>query len=151
MSTWSRYASHLDVLESICLQSPPKRVLEFGAGDYSTAFFLGLEGLAKLVSVEVSPRWRARLEERYDGHPRFELRASAPAKLTGYDLIFIDDGQDRAERSQTIDLVLGAPHSEPVVLHDAEEYEDVIQRWTERYEIYGAEAPRTAVIRGGGA
>lgn len=113
-----RYASHLPVLKALCADLKPRRVLEFGAGFHSTAFFLGLEGLEKLVSVEVDARWELRMRKEFPDE-RLKLVGHPPEKMEDFQLVFIDDGKNAAEREETIRWVLGRPHP-PVVIHDAE-------------------------------
>lgn len=113
-----RYASHLPVLKALCSDLKPRRVLEFGAGLHSTPYFLSLEGLERLVSVEADPHWLARVAD-VCADERLTLLSDNPPDPKDFDLVFIDDGKNAAEREETIRWVLGRPHP-PVVIHDAE-------------------------------
>ena len=86
------YASHLPVLTALINTDKPKRVLEFGAGLYSTPLFL--EKCEYVVSVEKNADWFQRIAIEY---PNANL-VTEPPSIAGFDLIFIDDGQDSAER-----------------------------------------------------
>lgn len=135
------YASHLPVLRAMAKQLSLKQVLEFGAGLHSTPFFLSLKGLKRLVSVEDDPEWFDRIAEEFDDK-RLELTRSFALdgiQAADFDLVFVDDGQDAAQRVKTLCWVLNQPHP-PVVVHDAAvpEYAAVISEL--------ADAPATAVV-----
>lgn len=135
----SEYATHLPILRRF----KPKRVLEFGAGFYSTALFLSMPKLERLVSVETDPKWRTRLREEYSD-PRWEL-TTKHHEPKDFDLVLIDDGTTIGERCKTIRWVLGQEHPR-VVIHDAEtpDYREIYQ--AHPHILYALEIPQTAVV-----
>lgn len=136
------YASHLPVLRALASFVPMRRVLEFGAGRYSTPFFLSVADT--LVSVESDATWRERVASE---DPRHTVTDIAPS-VSEFDFVFIDDGREEAERLVTIERVLGGPH--PVVaIHDAEvaSYGQAIRELApERSVFVCVERPHTAVV-----
>lgn len=140
------YASHLPVLEALSWIIPMRRVLEFGAGIYSTPFFLGLPGCRQLVSVETDSEWRERIKKKYPD-PRLRLRTTRPSTLTNFDLVFIDDGDEADQREKTIRWVLGRPHP-PVVIHDSEvvRYREAIEELSPDHFTFHTD-PRTELVR----
>ena len=137
------YASHLPVLRALVEMVKPRAVLEFGAGDYSTPFFLTLD-IESLWSVETDPAWAVRAQSNDTRHT---VAAEAPS-LSGFDLVFIDDGKNASDREHTIRNVLKEDH--PVfVIHDAEvpEYRAAIHDLASERAVFCALAmPQTAVI-----
>lgn len=117
-----RYSSHVQVLQALAIKLNVRRVLELGAGDYSTRTFLDLPGLERLTSIEDDADWAER--SRTDDE-RHEMRlvegpvAGNIPPLDDYDLVFIDDSTSPEARAATIRAVLSRPHP-PVVIHDAE-------------------------------
>lgn len=136
----SSYATHLPVLAEVMDRECPARVLEYGAGDISTRFFLAFP-VEHLTSVEVDKDWRGRITTN---DPRHTVLAEGQPDASDFGLIFIDDGQNAAERTETIRAVLLRPHP-AVVIHDAEVYADVIDDLATDYRIFPT-APDTAVI-----
>lgn len=123
-----------------------RRVLEFGAGDHSTPFFLSLSDLEQLWSVETDPAWRARASSQDARHTVSE----AVPPLDDFDFVFIDDGQNASDRELTIRNVLGAPH--PIVaIHDAEvsEYRTAIRELATDVVVCCLDTPHTAVVWSG--
>ena len=122
MSVIEPYASHMPVLKAMCAYLHARRVLELGAGIYSSTAFLETADLEKLVSVENDPAWARRATTN---DPRHELIlvngaiADHIPPLEGFDLVFIDDSVAAEDRVRTIQAVLGQAHP-PVILHDAE-------------------------------
>lgn len=138
-----RYATHLPVLTKIMDRDRPARVLEYGAGTTSTSFFLNRPEVRRLTSVEVNQGWRERVTT---DDPRHTVLSGGHPDPEGFDLIFIDDGQDAAHRVKSIRAVLSGPHP-TVVIHDAEvpAYAQVIDELATHYAIFPT-APDTAVI-----
>jgi len=132
------YGSHLPVLAEVVKSVRPRQVLEYGGGHYSTPFFLA--HVDELVTVECDERWAATLRADY-GH-----EVVPGAQTTGFDLVFIDDGETASERLKTIRTVLSSPHP-VVVIHDAEvpKYAKAIAALAASYSIFPT-APDTAVI-----
>lgn len=146
----SAYKSHLTVLAGVLEDEVPARVLEYGAGIYSTPLFLRSSVVKQLVSVEPDADWRHRIVTDY-GNDRLHILANGDIDPNDFDLVFIDNGQDEAEplgaeRIATLKTVLSVPHP-TVVVHDAEvpEYAAVIEELAKNYRIYPT-APDTAVI-----
>lgn len=141
------YASHLPVLKALTKLVPMRRVLEFGAGVHSTPFFLSLPQLEALWSVETDASWRERVitdDARHTVSPETPL-------LGDFDFIFIDDGQNAADREHTIRNVLASSH--PVTaIHDAEvsEYRTAIRDLAEDNALICClDTPHTAVVWSG--
>lgn len=139
------YASHLDVLKRF----RPKRVLEFGAGNFSTSLFLSRPHVEQLVSIEVDAEWRERVKQSYAGvgRGRWDLRSTVGGvDVASFDLVFIDDGKTTADRVNTINWVLSRPGCPKVVIHDAEvpEYRKAIGMRS--HIIYALRTPHTAVV-----
>ena len=117
-----RYASHVRVLQALPSVIDVRRVLELGAGDYSTRVFLSMPDLEQLTSIENDPEWA---ERAATDDVRHDMRlVSGPIALNlppleDYDLVFIDDSTSAADRAGTIRAVLSQPHP-PVVIHDCE-------------------------------
>lgn len=133
------YATHLPVLRLVLALVKPLSVLELGAGEYSTRFFL--DAGVGLTTLESDETWFHKAE----GYGDFDLRLVEDMSLPPldlYDLVFIDNGTSAAERSPVIRDVLSQPH--PVtVIHDAEHYmEDIIAA---EHHIFDKVIPYTAV------
>jgi predicted O-methyltransferase YrrM len=140
------YSSHLLLLRSLLRTARPERVLEFGAGLYSTPCFLERPELKRIVSVEADPEWRKKVAHHCDDS-RLVLRPDKRVLPDAFDLIFIDDGGSAAERLDTIRFVLSQTHP-TTVIHDAEvpEYAAAIKELAITYSIYDATLPATAVV-----
>lgn len=135
------YATHLDILRAL----EPERVLEFGPGYYSTALFLSMPKLERLVSIEHDHQWRKVLRAEFSD-PRWELRTPAQTpSLRDFDLVLIDDGESEGWRVDTIRKVLSGKHPR-VVIHDAEvaQYREAIG--DKPHFIYRGRTPQTAVV-----
>lgn len=140
----SEYGSHLPALRALSWVMPMRRVLEFGGGHYSTAFFLSV--CEQLVTVEADPKWRAKLATEFTSK-RHSVRVEAPTQLRRFDLIFIDDGANARQRVKTIRWVLSRPHP-PVVIHDSEHqaYRDAIKAAGHDHIAFDTN-PRTELVR----
>lgn len=140
----NEYATHLPILRGLCNLISPRNVLEFGAGKFSTPFFLSVTSVEKLVSVETDPEWARKVKEACPDS-RLTVRKTAP-NPKDFDLVFIDDGHYPPERVKTIRKVLSKEHP-PVVIHDAEvpEYRTEI-RGCERSILFCLDTPQTAFI-----
>ncbi len=139
------YASHLPILRSLLTAIRPERVLEYGAGLYSTPAFLERPELRRLVSIEADPGWRKKVALHCDDE-RLALRPEPTADPSDFDFVFIDDGENATERETTIRAVLSGAH--PVtVIHDAEvpEYLAAIHELSSVYSIYPT-LPETCVV-----
>lgn len=140
----------MSVLRAVLNTHKPKRVLEYGAGLYSTPLFLSRPHVEQLVSVEPDADWRHRIRNANDD-PRLHMLAAGDFKPSDFDLIFIDNGQDGAtplggERAQTIRDVLSKKHP-IVVVHDAEfpAYATAIEEYAINFSVFPT-APDTCVI-----
>jgi len=160
------YATHLPILRSLGAILPIKRVLEFGAGLYSTPTFLDrtvFPHLEKLISVEDDWEWLQRVKD-YIGSPqmrahwpdawsRLSLRYGSPEKsmlwvdTDDYDLIFIDSGRTIADRIPIIEAIAARKPSCVVVIHDFEQWDyQHAARGLTGLKIYSDETPWTAVF-----
>lgn len=152
------YESHLPVLKALSTFLPMRRVLEFGAGDHSTSFFLSLPSLTELVSVETDDFWIQRIETDDTRHTVSTKRVSPE----GFDFVFIDDGASEFEivaqeaaqayRVETIRYVLS--RSAPVVaIHDAEvgPYRETIRELATDPTFICVAEPHTAICWPDGA
>jgi hypothetical protein len=137
------YSTHLPVLKGLSEFVPMRKVLEFGAGNHSTAFFLKQPKLDFLVSVETNPDWMTAAKKIGDGDGRFKLLTDRPP-VGGYDLIFVDDGQSNTERKETLRWVFGGDYG-LVAVHDAEEYEREIRDDAGFHFLFRFETPSTAL------
>jgi len=149
------YASHLPVLRALGKALPIEAVLEFGCGKYSTLEFLNrasFSRLEKLISYERSKEWIAlvqgmtvdpRLELRYCTHTYFQVIWGG---TVGYDLIFIDDGENEFERISTIDAVATARPGCPIVIHDFEHtpYQEAAREF-DHIRVFTGLMPHTAI------
>jgi hypothetical protein len=140
------YASHLPVLKAILGSVRPGCVLEFGAGLHSTPAFLERKDLTRVVSVEPDAKWRRKVA-LYCDDDRLVLRPDKNVVPECFDLVFIDDGQEVADREQTIRFVLGRRFHPPTVIHDADvpEYLQAIEELAINYSIFPTD-PATAVV-----
>lgn len=150
------YATHLPVLRALGRQFSIRRVLEFGAGLYSTGEFLNrgsFPHLEQLVSIEEDASWRHRLQHIIDDQ-RWDCPAVPPmdALLSGagaFDLIFIDDGLKVSERVLTIRAVTAARLPCVVVIHDFEQMAYQQAAVFDHEHIFTYAVPWTAVLWNG--
>lgn len=142
------YGSHVPVLRAIIGSVQPTCVLEFGCGLHSTPLFLESPRLSRIVSVEPDPEWRQKVALHCDDD-RLVLRPDRQVVPECFDLVFIDDGQQVAEREETIRLVLGRRNHPPVVIHDADvpEYLAAIEELAINYSIFPTDPPTAVVWR----
>lgn len=124
------YLTHLPVLVAVARSTPIRRVLELGAGFYSTLSFLDREcfpDLDQIDSLENNKEWadKIALESGYDARLRMHAVKEPLANvldqfdLDSYDLIFVDDALTREERARTIATIAAAKPMRPlVVIHD---------------------------------
>jgi hypothetical protein len=143
--------THLPVLLALRLLRPVKRVLELGAGEYSTLAFLDRQcfpELERLVSFENDSQWAERVQQMAQGDNRLCLKlksglmakAVAEEKLHQYDTIFLDDSRCVAERCQTIQTVAAMrPEQAVIVIHDFEvlDYREAALPFRRTYRFSG--------------
>lgn len=144
------YATHLPILAALAGAINPAKVLEIGGGTYSTALFLDKDtfsGLTRLDTVEVNDDWRGVIKKQHGKDKRLKLLSALPADLSGYDLIFVDDGQNDKERIATLEILARAKIPGPVVLHDFEHvpYQQAAQPWSQ-WHIFTQYRPWTAIL-----
>jgi predicted O-methyltransferase YrrM len=140
------YASHLPILKFVLALVKPKRVLELGAGLYSTPEFLRCESIERVDSLETDPDWAARVNREVGNDDRLRIWKDDGLEqdYENYDLVFIDNGNNATERIAAIRAVLSRPH--PVtVIHDAEVYAGVIHELAENRITFNFDTPYTAV------
>ena len=110
------YATHIPVLVGVAAAFLPKRLVEFGSGDFSTLAFLdetAFPSLVQLSSYENNLSWVRHMETKLAGNPRVDLRffegrmrdAVSTANLAAADLIFVDDSPSGWERGHTLAAV----------------------------------------------
>lgn len=140
-----RYASHLPILRRLLIRHRPERILEYGAGMYSTPLFLAQDTVQRVVSIEPDPEWRRKVALGVDDS-RLTLRPDNNVTPSAFDLVFIDCGVRESDRVPVIREVLSSEHP-LVVIHDAEvpAYAEVIEELAAVFKIYPT-APDTAVV-----
>lgn len=139
----ARYQTHLPVLRMVLALAQPKRILELGAGLYSTPELLAFPSVESLVSIETSKRWAKRVAHK--GLVVVPRTVPALPNLTDFDLVFIDNAEK--ERLPAINAVL-SQHHPIVVIHDVERkpYLAAITEHTDNYRIFTDLDPHTAVV-----
>jgi len=157
----SPYITHVPILAALSSLVEPRRITEFGAGDYSTGLFLNrsvFPHLESLISLENDAAWYERIRENFGADGRLDLREIegnlsnvVSGELLVADLVFIDDS-DHAIRQLTIAAVgKAAPSGLPVVVHDAEYVRTrmAIRRAFDHYFVFNAFHPQTALAWNG--
>jgi hypothetical protein len=153
------YSTHLLVLKALGTLPTVRRVLELGAGLYSTPAFLDpavYPHLQRMVSSEPNDEWRKRVHEAIGDHPTWTLTDTDPLLLAGfdgaglYDLIFIDSGDVEADRIPVIRAVAAQKPAAIVVMHDFERhaYQQAAQGYDTIY-VDNRLLPNTAVAWNG--
>jgi len=154
----SPFATHLPVLIGLSFAVRLRRVLELGAGVYSTRLFLNravFPTLEVLHSYENHHYWYNQVLPSVQQAPRATLTmcegpmstAVSSMSLEDYDLILIDDSQTLQERCHTIQAV--ATSSKMIklcVIHDYnnKEYRHAAKRFSCRFRL-DALHPETGV------
>lgn len=124
-------ATHLPVFMRLAQLIKIRRVLECGAGLFSTISFLNRDlfpDMERLVSFETSMEWKTRVESAASGDFRLEIRISddiardiASIDLRDWDVVFIDSGPTWVERHAVIrTLTPRLPQGTLMVVHDIE-------------------------------
>ena len=127
------YTTHMPVLAAVARLLPVQRVLEFGCGEYSTLTFLNREvfpNLERLDSYENKQSWAELVRQRSGDDSRLTLTTVAGSMSSvvdgidssAYDLVFLDDSTNLADRSQaTMEAVAVNAHLRNVlIIHDFE-------------------------------
>lgn len=124
------YATHAPVLIALAQVMRVRRVLEFGAGMYSTLLFLNrvaFPELMEIVSYEDDADWAKRVALDAAGDDRLSMRTVAsvpecvPDTIDDFDLILIDDSSSATIRTRTVLSVANRrPINALVAIHDYE-------------------------------
>ena len=156
------YATCVPVLAGLAALIQPKRVLEFGCGNFSTQTFLDrsvFPTLCELHSLENDPSWAERMRDAAGADPRLKLDtvqgpiAAAAEQIdpSKYDLVLIDDSTSLDERVATIRTCAQRPCGEAVfVVHDFEQdaYRRAAEGFRSRYRLAGLN-PNSGVLWNG--
>jgi hypothetical protein len=106
------YATHMPILVGLGLLCRPRKVIEFGSGEFSTALFLDrsvFPTVEEVVSFENDAVWFSQVSSRLVGDARLHMQSISgemasvisTSTLSG-DLIFIDDESSDVLRSHTV-------------------------------------------------
>ena len=160
MSEEERYATHLPVLRRVGRLVNPRRVLEFGCGQWSTATFLDRDvypDLHHLKSYEQEQGWAdfvqtfvaeddLRLVMKIVPH-REMLEAIRDMSLSEYGLIFVDNGSSLAERVEVIEALAARKPKALVVIHDYEQpaYRKAASGF-DHEAVYSKLTPHTGIV-----
>lgn len=147
------HASHMPILIGIGMRIRVRRVLELGAGPYSTPTFLNraiFPDLTELVSVEKDQEWADRMrhgENSIGGDGRITLTDASPVDHSRFDLIFVDSAEASLRVAMIRHLVATACLPPLLVVHDTENslYKDAISGFPTRFD-FTAYDPETSVV-----
>ena len=153
------YATHVPILVGLASAFRIARVLEFGAGFYSTLTFLNRSAFPDVVSVESiesDPRWTSKISDAAKGDSRLRMRLlPEPIEnwlqeipLDSWDLVLVDSSTEAARRGRLIEeLARRRNISAFVVVHDFEIslYRKASKDFRNRM-IYSAYNPCTGVV-----
>lgn len=124
------YATHVPVLVGLAQVIRVQRVLEFGAGTFSTLLFLNraaFPDLIEIVTYEDNNGWAKRVATEAAGDDRLTLKTVplvpdyVPSVIDSFDLIHIDDSATATLRTKTVNSVAAArPMNTLVAIHDFE-------------------------------
>jgi hypothetical protein len=115
-------STHIPLLVGLGSILPIRKVLELGAGHFSTPTFLNcavFHQLEMLTSYEDIPEWQDEVRDNY-GESRLNLVEVIPSLKELYDLIFVDNSHHGDVRAATIKRVAEESSGVLVVLHDAQ-------------------------------
>ena len=157
------YATHLPVLIGVGAIRPVRRVLEFGCGHYSTKTFLErsvFPELQQLQSMENDSRWAETMREAVQDDARWNVTvisgamgdAVAKVNLEAFDLIFVDDSTNAADRAATIRALASLRPSNPWLViqdYEVEEYRVASAGFKERF-TFKAYNPQTGLVSNSG-
>lgn len=128
----SDYATHVPILVGIGCSSRIAKVLEFGAGFYSTLTFLNrsvFPDITSVYSIESDSDWISRVYVAAKDDPRLKIRRVpepiesilAELDLAEYDLVLVDSSTEAARRAALIrQLAHRSTGTCLVVIHDFE-------------------------------
>jgi hypothetical protein len=118
-TTTSRYATHVPVLRFLIEMMRPERILEFGAGEFSTPLLLSSG--AELTSIETSIDWLAKVCHTTSQHIVVHWPCDSVEdylldhRLPGFDLAFVDGPVN--SRVPCVQRLFG--RSRVIVIHDS--------------------------------
>jgi predicted O-methyltransferase YrrM len=129
------YQSHVPVLTELAGLLKPRRVAEFGMGNYSTSVFLDrnlFPSVERLSSFENDREWFANIQQKHHNDSRFDphfvtspmWKAAITLRADEFDLVFVDDSSRANERVKTIlalRLARGITCGPLVVVHDVDQ------------------------------
>lgn len=152
----NNYASHLILLAALGRSSigyEVIRIAELGCGLYSTPMWLNKNIWPRVESVISHEHNLAfsRFIHYITNDQRLTIAAHFPITADNADLVFIDNGDDRQERTQGIQHVIDSCSAGLVILHDANEHEymQLIEPYFENCIVYTGAYPHTAVLWNG--
>jgi hypothetical protein len=153
------YATHIPVLIGIGKLFKIRRILELGSGLYSTSTFLNKSVFPDLISLrsfENDPAWPHKIPDPIKNDPRMTLTlvdgsiSSAIKNVDSgkYDLVFVDDSANEAERTATIAQITQSFFDSTIVLiHDYEvdSYRNASKAFSNRF-VFEAFNPNTGLL-----
>ena len=158
------YATHVPVLVGVAAAVQPKRLVEFGAGSFSTLSFLdkaAYPSLERVCSYENDAEWYEEVRRKLPEDSRIDLqyfdgdmyRAVPRADVSSADMIFIDDSPAPTPevRAMTVKAVSKLCGERPVVvLHDYDILKlRVTAREFENFVVFDAFNPQSVVMWNG--
>ena len=153
------FATHLPVLLGLGRLFDIRRVLELGAGEYSTMTFLDRDifpNVGEVRSLETDQVWRDSVATMAGGDERLCITVTGGSMrdavveldLSEFDLIFIDDSLNAADRSATIRQVAEMCGDRSLIaIHDFEvpEYRAAASSFVNRFVCTGLN-PQTGLV-----
>src|ERR1017187_4369576 len=155
----SDYATHVPILVGVGCSLRITKILEFGAGFYSTLTFLNRSAfpdVTSVYSIESDSDWISRIHAAAKDDPRLRIqRVPEPIEsilteldLAEYDLVLVDSSTEAARRAALIRrLANGSTGACLVVIHDFEIdlYQQAAKGFPNRVD-YSAFNPCTGVL-----
>lgn len=126
------YSTHVPILVGLASTFRIAKILEFGAGSYSTLTFLNRSAFPDVVlveSIESDPQWMAKISDAAKGDSRLQMRLMPEPiedvlqeiPLDSWDLILVDSSTEATRRASLIEaLARGRSVTALVVVHDFE-------------------------------
>lgn len=142
------HATHLPILIGLGMVYPIKRVLEYGAGFFSTPLFLSSVVFPKVelvVSVEPDLEWIRRIQEKTELDNRLFFQADDLDIEPGhFDMVLIDNSPAEFRAETIRKIVRSVPGL--VVVHDSEypPYKKEITDFVYRFD-YSTFNPETSI------
>jgi len=152
-------ATHLPVLVMMGKCFKVRRVLEFGAGTFSTLTFLDravFPDVEQVVSFETDPSWKQRVEKAAGEDKRLQVvliaddvdKLAARCDISAFDLVFVDNGPTAEVRTATIaEIARRNNDGTLVVVHDFEipDYRQASNKSRYRF-CFTAYCPHTGIL-----